>query len=72
MINLDHKIKRKEKPQRLIYEVHGKVSYMKELRELGLDFEEIKKIVDKEFPSITNPLHSSESDLSSSSVDKEI
>ncbi|KNZ51667.1 hypothetical protein VP01_386g11 [Puccinia sorghi] len=45
-------------------------SYMKELRQLGIDFEEVKKMVEKEFPSIANLLNSSYLDLSSSSEDK--
>ncbi|KNZ50575.1 hypothetical protein VP01_4341g3 [Puccinia sorghi] len=50
----------------------AQVSYMEELREIGLDFEEIKEMVEKEFPSITNPLNSSDSNFSSSSEDKEL
>ncbi|KNZ47944.1 hypothetical protein VP01_6024g2, partial [Puccinia sorghi] len=38
------------------------VSYMQELREMGLDFNEIKKLVDKEFPPIQNQMAQFNSD----------
>ncbi|KNZ46155.1 hypothetical protein VP01_7502g1, partial [Puccinia sorghi] len=40
----------------------AKVSYMQELREMGLEFNEIKKLVDKEFPPIQNQMAQSNSE----------
>ncbi|KAA1110730.1 hypothetical protein PGT21_030425 [Puccinia graminis f. sp. tritici] len=42
----------------------AKVSYMKELRELGLEYAEIKKAIDEEFPVIPDILADSEEDES--------
>ncbi|OAV85363.1 hypothetical protein PTTG_30580 [Puccinia triticina 1-1 BBBD Race 1] len=47
----------------------AKVSYMKELRELGLEYSEIKKAVDEEFPAIPDILADSEEDKSDSDED---
>ncbi|KNZ62309.1 hypothetical protein VP01_1288g11 [Puccinia sorghi] len=44
-------------------------SYMKQLRELGLEFEEIKKMLEKEFPEIPDLLNESGSLSSSESSD---
>ncbi|KNZ44256.1 hypothetical protein VP01_9356g1 [Puccinia sorghi] len=47
----------------------AKVSYMKELRELGFEFEEIKKMLEKEFPGIPDLLNEYGSFSSSESSD---
>ncbi|OAV91541.1 hypothetical protein PTTG_27943 [Puccinia triticina 1-1 BBBD Race 1] len=47
----------------------AKVSYMKELRELGLEYSEIKKAVDEEFPAIPDILADSQEDESDSDED---
>ncbi|EFP89237.2 uncharacterized protein PGTG_15078 [Puccinia graminis f. sp. tritici CRL 75-36-700-3] len=47
----------------------AKVSYMKELRELGLEYQEIKQLVDEEFPTIPDMLADSEEDESDSDED---
>ena len=47
----------------------AKVSFMKELREQGLAFEEIKKLVDEEFPHQPNLIADSNSDESDSDDD---
>ncbi|WAR59183.1 hypothetical protein PtB15_10B525 [Puccinia triticina] len=47
----------------------AKVSYMKELRELGLEYSEIKKEVNEEFPAIPDILADSKEDESDSDED---
>ncbi|EFP94582.1 hypothetical protein PGTUg99_002068 [Puccinia graminis f. sp. tritici] len=47
----------------------AKVSYMKELRELGLEYQEIKQLVDEEFPTIPDMLANSAEDESDSNED---
>ncbi|KAA1112896.1 hypothetical protein PGT21_014726 [Puccinia graminis f. sp. tritici] len=47
----------------------AKVSYMKELRELWLEYAEIKKAIDEEFPVIPDILADSEEDESDSDED---
>ncbi|KAA1064613.1 hypothetical protein PGT21_009490 [Puccinia graminis f. sp. tritici] len=47
----------------------AKVSYMRELRELGLEYDEIKKLVDEEFPKIPDMLADSEEEESDSDED---
>lgn len=47
----------------------AKVSHMRELRELGLQYDEIKILLDKEFPPIQDALAPSESEDSDSDSD---
>ncbi|PLW47942.1 hypothetical protein PCASD_04908 [Puccinia coronata f. sp. avenae] len=47
----------------------AKLNYMKGLKEMGVDFEDIKKMAEKEFPVPINFLNESESDSSDSSDD---
>ncbi|WAQ83445.1 hypothetical protein PtA15_3A816 [Puccinia triticina] len=47
----------------------AKVSYMMELRELGLEYSKIKKAVDEEFPAIPDILADSQEDESDSDED---
>ncbi|WAQ92571.1 hypothetical protein PtA15_17A52 [Puccinia triticina] len=57
--------KKKANPEDF-YIKSAKVSYMKELRELGLEYPEIKKAVDEEFPAIPEILTNSKEDESDS------
>ncbi|KNZ48219.1 uncharacterized protein VP01_581g1 [Puccinia sorghi] len=56
------KRKKKKRPTR-------RMSYMRELRELGLQYKEIKTLLDKEFPPITDAFALSESEESDSDLD---
>ncbi|KNZ47316.1 hypothetical protein VP01_6513g2 [Puccinia sorghi] len=47
----------------------AQVSYMREFREMGLDFNEIKKLVDEEFPPIQNHMAESNSEDSETNDD---
>jgi hypothetical protein len=48
----------------------AKIEYMKGLKEMGMDLEEIKNLANKEFPAPTDFLNESESGSSESSDDE--